>query len=401
MPLPAWIAGVSAAASIGSSIFGAVGASQSNSKANKAAEEQFKQAEELYEYDWESSLRKYEYAKAAVDLERQTSENIRTYKTELAKKAWEHQNQIREFDYVNKVKQFNRAEEQFEDQRAINTVSSILAQEESTRSFNEAQIANMFQKEDLARDLSKALNTSAFAKAEIQLQRNTAMSTASTKRRQNEFEYQTKSIESAFKSQENTVAALMSSGAARSRGTGRSAGKAVQSVLALAGRQQAQIIQNMSSAEQQYKIQATSIDQAMVNTINNADLQIAQQDNNIDYKRQEHNQRLRELKASMDSAKASFSSNMMKIDRDKQAADMQAHYKRMLEPSLGPEIPKPIELPRSIFLDPLKPVKPPAPRKYAPQTQSAWTTFANAAAGVGNAVGTIGEVGQMAGWFKR
>ena len=401
MPLPAWIAGVSAAASIGSSIFGAFGASQSNSKANKAAEEQFEQAEELYEFDWESSLRKYEYAKAAVDLERQTSENIRTYKTELAKKAWEHQNQIREFDYVNKVKQFNRAEEQFEDQRAINTVSSILAQEESTRSFNEAQIANMFQKEDLARDLSKALNTSAFAKAEIQLQRNTAMSTASTKRRQNEFEYQTKSIDSAFKSQENTVAALMSSGAARNRGTGRSAGKAVQSVLALAGRQQAQIIQNMSSAEQQYKIQATSIDQAMVNTINNADLQIALQDNNIDYKRQEHNQRLRELKASMDSAKASFSSNMMKIDRDKQAADMQAHYKRMLEPSLGPEIPKPIELPRSIFLDPLKPVKPPEPRKYAPQTQSAWTTFANAAAGVGNAVGTIGEVGQMAGWFDR
>lgn len=401
MPLPAWLAGIGIASSVGSTIFGAIGATQSNSKAEKGVQEQFEQAEELYEFDWESSLRKYNYAKSVVDLEKQTSSNIRTYKTELAQKSWEHQNQIREFDYVNKVKQFNRSEEQFEDQRAINTVSSIIAQEEATRSFNEAQIANAFQKEDLGRDLSKALNTSAFAKAEIQLQRNNAMSTASTKRRQNEFEYQTKSIDSAFKSQENTVAALMASGAARSRGTGRSAGKAVQSVLALAGRQQAQIIQNMSSAEQQYKIQATSIDQAMVNTINNADLQIAKQNNDIDFKRNEHNQRLRELKASMDSANASFGSNMMKIDRDRQAADMQAHYKRMLEPSLGPEIPKPIELPKSVFLEPLKPVKPPEPKKYAPQTQSAWTTFANAAAGVGNAVGSIGEVGQMAGWFDR
>ena len=90
---------------------------------------------------------------------------------------------------------------------------------------------------------------------------------------------------------------------------------------------------------------------------------------------------------------------MMKIDRDRQAANLNAHYNRMLEPSIGPEIPKPLELPKSVFIDPLKPVKPPKPIKESPQTIPAMTTFANAAAGIGNTLGTIGDVGKMAGWF--
>ena len=137
----------------------------------------------------------------------------------------------------------------------------------------------------------------------------------------------------------------------------------------------------------------------MLNTINQTDLAQAKEDNNIDYKRQEYNQGLRELQASMDSAKQAFSANMMKIDRDRNLADMQAHHNRMLEPSMGPEIPRPLELPRSVFLDPLKPVRGPKPEKRAPQTISSWTTFANTAAGVGDAVSTIQTLGKAAGWF--
>ena len=152
----------------------------------------------------------------------------------------------------------------------------------------------------------------------------------------------------------------------------------------------------MANADQMFKIQARSIDQQMINAINNADLGIAKQNNNEFFAQQQHNQSLRELQASMDSAQAAFSMNMMKINRDKQAADMQAHYNRMLEPSIGPEIPKPIELPKSIFLDPLKPVKGPEPMKTAPQTTSAFTTFAQAAAGIGDATSSIMSVGKLA-----
>jgi len=389
--------------SLAASVFGIgagiAGANASNKASAKAAKEQFEQAKELDEFDWESTLRKYEYAKTVVDLQRQTSDNVYNYKTELAAQGWQQQMAMREFEYKNSVEAFNRSEEQFEDQRAINTVSSILAQEEATRSFNEAQISMNFQKEGMTRDLYKALDVSAFVKADLERERNYAIGSASIERRKNELGYQMKAVDSAFKSQENMVASLLGEGQSRNRGAGRSSGKAVQSVLAQAGRQQAQITQNMADAGKQFQIQARSIDHTMVNAINNADLQMAKQDNDIDYKRQEYNQGLRELQASMDSAEAAYSSNLMKINRDQQAADMQAHYNRMIEPSMGPEIPKPIELPKSVFLDPLKPIRGPKPKKNAPQSQSSWTTFANAASGVGDAIGTVGQIGKLAGWF--
>lgn len=401
MPILETVLGVGSVVSgVASTIFGAVGANKSNEDAKKAAKEQYKQAKELYDFDWESTQRKYEYAKATVDLQRRTSDNIYKYKTQLAVQNWEQQNQLREYEYKNAVERFNRSEQQFEDQIAINTISLGIAQNEATQAFNEAQIANNFQKESVERELLKALDTAAFAKADLRRERHNAIGTAANQRRRNELEYQIKSVDSAFKAQELAIQALLGEGQARARGTGRSAGKAVQSVLAAAGRQQAGIVQNMANAEQQFKIQASSIDHTMVNTINAVDIGIAKQNNNIDFARQEYNQSLRELQASMDSANSAFRSNMMKINRDKQAADMQAHYGRLLEPSIGPEIPKPIELPKSVFLDPLEPIKGPKPRKQAPQTASSFSTFANAAAGIGNTLGTIGEVGQMAGWFN-
>lgn len=380
------VGAISSVAGVGLGIFGA---NDSNKRARKAAEAQYKQAKKLYEFDWESSLRKYEYAKAAVELQRRQAENVRQYKTELAEQSWQHQNTLREYEYKNAVAAFNRSEEQFEEQIALNTLSSVIAQEEATRSFNEAQISMNFQKEGMTRDLYQALDTSAFQKADLNRERNYAIGTAANQRRRNELEYQVKSIDSAFAAQENAVKALLGEGQARARGTGRSAGKAVQSVLAAAGRSQAQIVQNMATAENQFRIQARSIDHTMVNAINVSDLQSAKIDNDIDYKRQEYNQGLRELQASMDSAKAAFKSNMMKINRDQQAADMQAHYNRLSEPSMGPEIPRPIEIPESVFLDPLKPIKPPKPVKSAPQTISAWTTAANAMAGIGSIAGTV------------
>jgi|TARA_B100001741_G_scaffold8256_1_gene6661 hypothetical protein len=375
-----------AAASVGLNVLGigmgVLGANDANNKAEKAAKAQYEQAKKLYEFDWESSLRKYEYSKTAVDVQRRQAENVRQYKTELAEQSWQHQNHLREYEYKNAVAAFNRSEEQFEEQIALNTLSSVIAQEEATRSFNEAQISMNFQKEGMTRDLYQALDTSAFQKADLNRERNYAIGNAANQRRRNELEYQVKSIDSAFAAQENAVKALLGEGQARARGTGRSAGKAIQSVLAAAGRSQAQIVQNMATAENQFRIQARSIDHTMINAINVSDLQSAKIDNDIDYKRQEYNQGLRELQASMDSAKSAFKSNMMKINRDQQAADMQAHYNRLSEPSMGPEIPRPIELPESVFLDPLKPIKPPKPVKNAPMTQSAWTTAANAMTGL-------------------
>ena len=396
--MAAWVLpAIGAATGVMSTIFGVAGANDSNSRAKKAAKEQYEQAKELYEFDWDQVKRKYEYANIQLGIEKQKDANLRAYQEAQLTQQYESQNARREYEYKNRVDAFNRSEDIFQQQIGVNVVSSLLAQEEATRAFNEQQIANNFQKEGLTRDLFQALDTTAFAKAEVQLNRQSSIQGAATKRRETEFQYQSQRKELGFRSQQNMIEQLQAEGSARARGTGRSAGKNVQAAMMMAGMQQAQIIENIADSKQQFKIASTAINNSMMNDINAATLQDGQLDNTMKYKQQEYNQSLRELKASMDSARANLGATKMKINLDKQVADMRANANRMLQPTMGPEIPKPPELPPSIFLEPLKPIKPPKPKKLAPNTQSAMTTFATAMSGLGSTLSNVASVGQQTG----
>ena len=369
---------VTLGASFVTGTLGFLGAQDSNRQAKSAASAQYKQAKKIYEYDWDQTVRKYDYAQVQLGIEKENDVNLRAYKEAQLTQQYNAQNERREYEYKNRVDAFNRSEDIFQQQIGVNVVSSLMAQEEATRAFNEQQISNNFQKEGLARDLFSALDTTAFAKAEVQLNKQSSIQGAANKRREAEFQYQSQRKELGFKSQQNMIEQLKAEGSARSRGTGRSAAKNIQGAMMMAGMQQSQIVENIADSKQQFKIASTSINTSMMNDINTAELQTGQLDNSIMYKQQEYNQNLRELKASMDSARANLGATKMKINLDKQVADMRANANRMLEPSLGPEIPKPPALPPSIFLEPLKPMRPPKPIKNAAKTQSAMTSFANA-----------------------
>jgi len=396
--MAAWVLpAIGAATGIASTVFGVMGANASRSDANDAAEKQYEQAKKLYEFDWDQTVRKYDYAQVQLGIEKEADANLRAYKEAQFTQQYNAQNERREYEYKNRVDAFNRSEDIFQQQIGVNVVSSLMAQEEATRAFNEQQISNNFQKEGLARDLFSALDTTAFAKAEVQLNKQSSIKGAANKRREAEFQYQSQRKELGFKSQQNMIEQLKAEGSARSRGTGRSAAKNIQGAMMMAGMQQAQIVENTADSKQQVKIASTSINTSMMNDINTAELQTGQLDNSIMYKQQEYNQNLRELKASMDSARANLGATKMKINLDKQVADMRANSNRMLEPSLGPEIPKPPALPPSIFLEPLKPMRPPKPIKGAANTQSAMTTFANAASGIGSTLSSVASLGQATG----
>ena len=369
---------VTLGASFVTGTLGFLGAQDSNRQAKSAASAQYKQAKKIYEYDWDQTVRKYDYAQVQLGIEKENDVNLRAYKEAQLTQQYNAQNERREYEYKNRVDAFNRSEDIFQQQIGVNVVSSLMAQEEATRAFNEQQISNNFQKEGLARDLFSALDTTAFAKAEVQLNKQSSIQGAANKRREAEFQYQSQRKELGFKSQQNMIEQLKAEGSARSRGTGRSAAKNIQGAMMMAGMQQSQIVENIADSKQQFKIASTSINTSMMNDINTAELQTGQLDNSIMYKQQEYNQNLRELKASMDSARANLGATKMKINLDKQVADMRANANRMLEPSIGPEIPKPPALPPSIFLEPLKPMRPPKPIKNAAKTQSAMTSFANA-----------------------
>ncbi len=355
-----------------------LGASQQNAAANAASEEAHQQALKLDAHDWAMALRRHDFAMADLGVKMENDANVRAYREAESIQKWNTQNEIREYEYKNRVDAFNRSEDIFEQQMEVNSFSSMLAHDEANRFFEEQQIANNFSKEGLTRDLFKALDNTAFAKAEIELNKHTSIQGAATKRREAELQYQSKRKELGFKSQSNMIEQLQNEGKARSRGTGRSAGKSIQSAMMLASMQQAQIVENIADSKQQFKIASTAINQNMMAEINAGVLQTGNLENAMEYKRQEHNQGLRELKASMDSARYNLNSTRMKINLDKQVANLRANANRMLEPTIGPEIPRPIKQPEINYLEPLAPVKGPPPVKGAAQTIPAATTMANA-----------------------
>jgi len=396
--MAAWVLpAIGAATGVASTLFGIAGANESNRAAEAASEAAYDQAKKLYEFDWDNTLRQYEYAQVQLGVEKQADANLRAYKEANLRQQYESQNQRREYEYKNRVDAFNRSEDIFQQQMQVNSFSSMLAHDDANRFFEEQQIANNFSKETVTRDLFKALDTSAFAKAEIELNKHTSIRGAANKRRDAELQYQGKRKELGFKAQSNIIEQLQNEGKARARGTGRSAGKNIQSAMMMAGMQQAQIVENIADSKQQFKIASTAINDSMMADLNSAVLQTGVVENTLKYKQQEHNQGLRELKASMDSARHNLNSSRMKINLDKQVADLRANANRMLEPSIGPEIPKPPALPPSIFLEPLRPIKPPKPAKGAANTQSAMTTFANAVTGIGSTISNVASLGQVSG----
>ena len=117
--------------------------------------------------------------------------------------------------------------------------------------------------------------------------------------------------EAAFQNQDIIVQQLQAEGEAQLSQSGNSAGKAVQSVMAQAGRNQAVLAESILSAKKQSAV------------------------------------------------------NIKKIKLDKYGGDLQAEANRMLKPEIMPALPKPIKLPKTKFQNPRKPRKPPKPIKGA------------------------------------
>ena len=159
--MAAWVLpAIGAATGLASTIFGVMGANDSNSRAEDAAEAQFEQAEKLYEFDWDNTLRKYEYSQVQLGIEKQADAYLRAYKEANLKQQYESQNQRREYEYKNRVDAFNRSEDIFQQQIEVNSFSSMLAHNDANRFFEEQQIANNFSKETVNRDLFNALEIS-------------------------------------------------------------------------------------------------------------------------------------------------------------------------------------------------------------------------------------------------
>ena len=265
-------------ASLGISAVGAaanmIGGAAEDSAANEATKINFKSAMDQWRYTNREGERDYRYQKKGVEIARENERNERAWRDQTALLDYQHGMAIRDYEYNMQMRAYNKSEETYRQQLNFNNMAAQVAMESEDRWLNER-----FQ-------------------------------------------------ETAFANQDLMVQLLQEEGKAALLQSGRSAGKAAQSVMMAAGLNQSKLVESLVSAEKQSQV------------------------------------------------------NRRKIKSDKYGADLMADANRMLKPEIAPALPKPIPLPATIFQNPKRPRKPPKPPKTQRQDNTAGTVMGIAQVGL-------------------
>lgn len=99
------------------------------------------------------------------------------------------------------------------------------------------------------------------------------------------------------------------------------------------------------------------------------------------------------MAASLDSARAQSARNMRDITMQKFQDDQNVMSSLMIRPDRLPSLPKPIQAPERIFVEPMEV----DPMYIAPPVKQ--STFAPLVQGIGSAAGSVANIGLKAGWF--
>lgn len=228
----------------------------------------------MYKYDWRNQKRSYNHAVRGINIAIKNDVNERAWRDQTALLDYQHGMAIRDYEYNMQMRAYNKSEETYKQQLNFNNMAAMVAMESEDRWLDE------------------------------------------------------RFKETAFANQDLMVQLLQEEGKAGLLQAGRSAGKAVQSAMAAAGRNQAILVESLVSAEKQSQV------------------------------------------------------NRKKINTDKYGADLQADANRMLKPEIAPALPKPIPLPAAIFQNPQKPIKPPKPPMQQSQDNTGQTIFGIAQLGL-------------------
>ena len=257
---------------------GLFGGMAEDSAANDARDAQYAYDQKQWNFNWKESQREYEHAREGVQIAKGNERAERQWRNDTARQDWKHGMRIRKYEHKMQMRAYNKSEENYKEQLNFNNMAASVAMESENRWLDE------------------------------------------------------RFTEAAFQNQDIIVQQLQAEGEAQLSQSGNSAGKAVQSVMAQAGRNQAVLAESILSAKKQSAV------------------------------------------------------NIKKIKLDKYGGDLQAEANRMLKPEIMPALPKPLPLPKTKFQNPRKPRKPPKPIKGATTNAGAISGAVSGLQGIAGAI---------------
>ena len=366
--------------------------------AQRAVDNQNAYNDEMHSYQWAEAQSNYATAMENIAIQRINETALKNYQDQTNFNGWLDRENIRLYEYDKEVEAYNSSVEAYEQQLDYNNLAYDIALNDSNRVYQDQLIAFGFQNQDLLMkyhegDAQAALDTEGLinkinqAENLAELQFNETKLTKEWNQSQKALEdaglrqgLAGIKAETAFKAQGERIAYLGKEGQQRNLGqAGRSAAKAVQSLLASHGASQAALAEMISRADSKYQLDKRRISEEIQHGAEKANLtysQIAQNLLNTTQDAQHQHDQIglkfsqlkdrtdfnrNQLSQSIQSAEAQNAADQQKLTLDKYQQDLNAASNLMTLPTTPPVESNPISIPTTRFNDPDAPNMPPIP----------------------------------------
>lgn len=142
---------IAAAAVMGgiSAISGASSQNEARRLEQQRINRQFKYDKRLDRYNWQQTKRDYRYRLGDVQNQRANNEANLQYLEETARRNYQYDLQIRDFDYKNQLRQYKESERIYGLQRGANAQAAALARQSEENRFNEIMKGMAFEQQDM------------------------------------------------------------------------------------------------------------------------------------------------------------------------------------------------------------------------------------------------------------
>ena len=364
----------------------------------KAVAAQNKYNNEMHSWQWGQAQDNYAYQQENIAIQKINDAASRNYQNQTNFNGWLNRENMRMYEFDKQVEAYNASVEAYERQLDYNDIAEDIALADENRAHQDQLIAFGFQNQDLLMKYFHAgeqasLDTKGLTTKINQAQNLANLQVRETKQNKAWAEAQAAldkaglreslaatKAEGAFKSQELRVSSLGKEGQQRNLGqAGRSAGKAVQALLATHGSNQAAMADSISRAESKYQLDARKVAESLGNTAIMTNIQYDQIANNLRNTRDDAQQQQQglglqfsqlkdstdfsriQVQQSMISAGEQHKANKTKIAMDKYQQDINAASNLMTRPTLPPQEISPIGIPETTYQDPMAPNMPPEP----------------------------------------
>jgi len=364
----------------------------------KALEQQWHMNNEMWAYNWATAQDNYAFAQEGLAAQKMNQEVLNSAREQTEFNAWQNRENMRLYEYSKEVEAYNAGVASYEEQIDYNNIAEEIAINDANRAYQDQLIAFGYQNQDL---LMKYYETKDQANIDIEgiekkvdQAKNLATLQIDQTGINRDWDAAQAGLDSAglreglaatkadmaFKSQQSRLESIQARGQQQNLGqSGRSAQKAIASLLASYGQGQAAMADSIGRAESKYlldkrRISETlshkdklsnlnyrQINNTLLNSVQDAEsaytgigLKFSQLTDRTEFGREQ-------IQQSIISAGEQDAADRNRITMDKYQQDIQAAGLMTTRPTPQPAESLPLQIPDTTYIDPQKPTPPPKP----------------------------------------